>query len=42
MPPYAAQVPAASTAQALGANRSSHSLAVIGCRVAGSVPKPVQ
>src|SRR2546425_1402174 len=31
MPPYAAHVPAATTAQALGARRSIHSHVVIGC-----------
>src|SRR4051794_33646035 len=42
MPPYVAQVPAATIASALGASRSSHSLVVIGCPVAGSLPKPHQ
>src|SRR3954447_7287494 len=42
IPPYVAQVPAATMAVALGANRSSHSLVVIGCPVAGLLPKPDQ
>src|SRR3954454_10693988 len=42
IPPYGAQVPAATMAVALGASRSSHSLVVIGCPVAGSLPKPDQ
>src|SRR3954454_8526277 len=42
IPPYGAQVPAATMAVALGASRSSHSLVVIGCPVAGLLPKPDQ
>src|SRR5271163_1990223 len=42
MPPYVAQVPTATTAVAFGVSRSSHSLVVIGCPVAGSLPKPHQ
>src|SRR3954462_14957207 len=42
IPPYVAQVPAATMAVALGASRSSHSLGVIGCPVAGLLPKPDQ
>ena len=42
MPPYVAHVPAASTAQALGASRSIHSENVIGWSVPGLLPKPVQ
>ena len=42
MPPYAAQVPAATTAQALGASRSIQSQVVIGWPVRGSVPKVAQ
>src|ERR1700730_8474566 len=42
MPPYVAQVPTATTAVALGVSRSSHSLVVIGCPVAGSLPNPHQ
>src|SRR5271168_4549182 len=42
MPPYVAQVPTATTAVAFGVSRSSHSLVVIGCPVAGLLPKPHQ
>src|SRR3954464_231398 len=42
IPPYVAQVPAATMAVALGASRSSHSLVVIGCAVPGLLPKPDQ
>ena len=42
MPPYVAQVPTATTAVALGASRSSHSLVVIGWPVAGLLPNPHQ
>ena len=42
IPPYVAQVPTATMAVALGASRSSHSLVVIGCPVAGSLPNPHQ
>src|SRR3954463_11328602 len=42
IPPYVAQVPAATMAVALGASRASHSLVVIGCPVAGLLPKPDQ
>ena len=42
MPPYVAQVPTATTAVAFGVSRSSHSLVVIGCPVAGSLPNPHQ
>ncbi len=42
MPPYAEQVPAASTAHARGASRSIHSQVVIGWPVAGSVPSAAQ
>src|SRR5271166_5402686 len=42
MPPYVAQVPAATTAQALGASRSIHSHVVIGWPVLLSVPKEAQ
>src|SRR5688572_10534582 len=42
MPPYVAHVPAATTAVALGVSRSSHSLVVIGCPVAGLLPNPHQ
>src|SRR3954451_12880088 len=42
IPPYVAQVPAATMAVALGASRSSHSLVVIGCPVAGLFSKPDQ
>jgi len=33
IPPYVAHVPAATTAQALGASRSIHSQVLIGCPV---------
>src|ERR1700722_9393401 len=42
MPPYVAQVPAAATAHALGANRSIQSQVVIGCPVVWSVPNDAQ
>jgi hypothetical protein len=42
MPPYVAQVPMATTASALGASRSIHSLVVIGWPVSGLSPKPHQ
>jgi hypothetical protein len=42
MPPYVAQVPAATTAIAFGARRSIHSFSVMGWPVAGSVPIEVQ
>src|SRR5690606_4695758 len=42
MPPYAAQVPIATTAHALGASRSIHWLTVIGCPVTGSLPIELQ
>ncbi len=42
MPPYAAQVPAATTAAAAGASRSTHSFVVIGCPVSGLTPNPDQ
>jgi hypothetical protein len=38
MPPYVAQVPAAITAQALGASRLIHSVVGIGWPVTGSFP----
>src|SRR3984957_5898211 len=41
-PPWWGQVPTATTAVALGVSRSSHSLVVIGCPVAGSLPNPHQ
>src|SRR3984957_950629 len=41
-PPWVAQVPTATIAVAFGASRSSHSLVVIGCPVAGSLPNPHQ
>ena len=40
MPPYVAQVPTASTAVALVASRSSHSLVVRTSPVSGSLPNP--
>src|SRR5665647_2204129 len=42
MPPYAAQVPAVTTAHALGASRSIHVLSVIGSPVTGSLPNALQ
>ncbi len=42
MPPKAAQVPAPTTASAFGASRSIHSVVLIGCPVAGSVPIAAQ
>src|SRR5580692_375538 len=42
MPPYVAHVPAATTAQAFGANWSIQSHVVIGCPVFASVPKVAQ
>src|SRR3954469_7401278 len=42
MPPYVAQVPAATTAHAFGARWSIHQLRVSGSPVAGSFPKEVQ
>jgi hypothetical protein len=42
IPPYAAQVPIATTAHALGASRSIHWLTVIGWPVTGSLPIDVQ
>ena len=42
MPPYVAQVPIATTAAALLARRSTHSLVVMGWPLAGLTPKPVQ
>lgn len=42
MPPKVAQVPAATTAQALGASWSIHQLRVCGSPVSGSLPKEVQ
>jgi len=42
IPPYAAHVPAATTAQALGARRSIHSQVVMGWPVFWSVPSEAQ
>ena len=42
MPPYVAQVPIATTPQALGASRSIHQLMVSGSPVASSLPNEVQ
>lgn len=42
MPPKVAQVPAATTAQALGASWSIHQFSVCGSPVSGSFPKDVQ
>jgi hypothetical protein len=42
MPPYVAQVPAAISASALGASRSTQSEVVIGSPVSRSLPKAAQ
>src|SRR5271156_4500711 len=42
MPPYVAQVPEATTANALGARRSIQSFVGIGCPVLESVPRAAQ
>ena len=42
MPPYVAQVPAATTAHAFGASQSIHWLTVMGSPVIGSLPIEVQ
>src|SRR5271170_3899364 len=42
IPPYVAQVPAATTAQAFGTSRSIQSQVVIGCPVVSSVPNDAQ
>ena len=42
MPPQVAQLPAPTTARALGASRVIQSLVLIGCPVAASVPIAAQ